>query len=154
MTIYIHRTKKGLPALWEWGGGYSNTGKAQLITGPNGEKKKPIYIRRRGCLACAEHALFVVEVGDLVIQSFHHREDFVHKIYQITAIRDEDEADLKQLAEYSEGQWDPGDLGQKLELDLARSEPQMDLSRAIIAAEAKATHFHCRRPYYYLNNPS
>jgi hypothetical protein len=151
-TIYIHRTKKGLPALWESGGGYSNTGEAQLITGPKGEKEKPIYIRRRGSLACEDHALFVVKVGDLVIQSFHHRKDFEHKIYQIIAIR-EDEADLKLLAEYSEGQWDAGDLGQKLELDLARlpEEPLMDLTKAIIAAEAKAKDYHCREPYYLID---
>ena len=68
-TIFIERTKKGLPALWERGGGYSNTGEATIIAGPNGKKKVPLYIRQRGTLACAHHALFVVHEGDIVIES-------------------------------------------------------------------------------------
>ena len=86
-TISIERTKKGWPALWEGGGGYSNTGDATIIAGPKGEKKTPLYIRRRGPLACSYHALFVVREGDIVIESSHHRGDFHHQIYRIVAIR-------------------------------------------------------------------
>ena len=46
-TIPLERTKKGLPALWEGGGGSSNTGDATLIAGPKGEKNTPLYIRRQ-----------------------------------------------------------------------------------------------------------
>lgn len=150
-TISIERTKKGLPALWEGGGGYSNTGEATIIAGPNGEKKTPLYVRRRGPLACAHHALFVVREGDIVIESSHHRGDFSHQVYRIVAIRG-DEAEVELVAEFSRGEWDTGPLGQKLEADFARWEagepPTMDLSIAVNTAEAKATTYHCRSAYY------
>ena len=151
-TIPIERTKKGLPALWESGGGYSNTGDATLIAGPKGEKKTPLYIRRRGPLACAHHALFVVRKGDIVIESSHHRGDFHHQVYRIVAIRG-DEAEVELIAEFSQGEWDTGSLGEKLEADLARmaagEAPTMELSIAVDTAEAKATAYHCRSAYYY-----
>ena len=151
-TIPLERTKKGLPALWESGGGYSNTGEATLIAGPNGEKKAPLYIRRRGPLACAHHALFVVREGDTVIESSHHRGDFHHQIYRIVAIRG-DEAEVELIAEFSRGEWDACPLGQKLEADFARmtsgEPPTMELSIAVQTAEDKATAYHCRSAYYY-----
>lgn len=151
-TISIERTKKGLPALWESGGGYSNTGEATIIAGPNGEKKVPLYIRRCGTLACAHHALFVVHEGDIMIHSSHHREDFSHRVYRLVAIRG-DEAELELIAEFSHGQW-AGPLRHKLEADLARmvagEPPTMELSIAVDMAEAKATAYHCRNAYYYL----
>jgi hypothetical protein len=154
-TISIERTKKGLPALWESGGGYSNTGEATIIAGPNGEKKVPLYIRRSGHLACAHHALFVVHVGDTVIESSHHRGDFHHKIYRLVAIRG-DEAEIELIAEFSYGEWDTGPLGQKLEADFARmaagEPPTMELSIAVDTAEAKATAYHCRSAYYCKEN--
>jgi len=151
-TIPLERTKKGLPALWESGGGYSNTGEATLIAGPNGEKKAPLYIRRRGPLACAHHALFVVREGDTVIESSHHRGDFHHQIYRIVAIQG-DEAEVELIAEFSHGEWDACPLGQKLEADFARmtsgEPPTMELSIAVQTAEDKATAYHCRSAYYY-----
>ena len=151
LNIEIERTKKGYAALWESGGGYSNTGKAIIIAGPNGEKKAPIYTRARGHLACAKHALFPVNEGDIVIQSRQHRGDFHHEVYRIVAIRD-DEAELERIAEYYRGQWDAGQIGQKLEADLARmtagEAPAMGLSIAVQAAECKATCYHCRSPHF------
>jgi len=149
--IEIEKTKKGYPALWESGGSYSNTGKAIIIAGPNGEKKTPIYIRQRGHLACANHALFAVHEGDVVIRSSHHRGDFHHEVCRLVTIRG-DEAELELIAEFSRGQWDAGPLGQKLEADLARmtagEPPLIDLSIAVQAAEAKATCYHCRSPHF------
>jgi hypothetical protein len=151
----IERTKKGLPALWECGGGYSNTGEATIIAGPNGEKKKPVYIRRRGSLACDNHALFVVHEGDTVIQSSHHRGDFHNKVYRLVAIRG-DKAELELIAEFFHGQWDTGQIGEKLEADLARmaagEPPTMELSIAVQMAEVKATCYHCREPHYVVRD--
>ena len=65
----IERSKRGIPCMWECGGGYSNTGESQIIAGKNGEAKQPIYIRRRGELACCEHALIPISVGDYVISA-------------------------------------------------------------------------------------
>ena len=149
--IEIEKTKKGYPALWESGGGFSNTGKATIIAGPNGEKKAPIYTRQRGHLACSSHALFIVEEGDIIIYSSQHRGDFHHEVYRIVTIRG-DEAELELIAEYYRGQWDAGQLGQKLEADLAAmtagEPPAMELSVAVQAAECKATCYHCRSPHF------
>jgi hypothetical protein len=62
--IKIEKTKKGYPALWERGGGYTNTGVATIIAGKGGQPKRAIYIRQRGPLANDDHALIPVEVGD------------------------------------------------------------------------------------------
>lgn len=149
--IYISRTKKGLPALWEEGGGMSNTGDAQIIADPNGEAKVPIYIRRSGALANSHHALFVVHVGDIVIQSRHHRKEFTHEIFRISTICEE-EAELELIATYSCGQWDAGELGQKMEKEfselVAGNTFFSALVYAVLKAELKATCYHCREPHY------
>lgn len=131
--IKIERTKKGHPALWESGGGYSNTGEATIIAGPNGEKKTPLYIRQRGPLACAHHALFVVHEGDMVIEAEHHRRDFEIRIWHIDQILKE-EARLTLIYEYSRGEWD--------------AELPAFLEAAVQAAVEKATCYHCREPHF------
>jgi len=131
--IEIERTKKGFPALWESGGGYSNTGEATIIAGPNGEKKAPLYIRQRGPLACARHALFVVHEGDMVIEANHHRKDFEIRIWRIDQILKE-EARLTLIYEYSRGEWDAG--------------LPAFLETAVQAAVEKATCYHCREPHF------
>lgn len=79
----IEKTKKGYPAYWEAGGGFTNTGEATIIANKEGQPKKPVYVCRRGHLANREHALFIIEKGDYIIKCNHHRRDFniyVHKI--------------------------------------------------------------------------
>ena len=73
LKIKIVESKRGIPCLWERGGGYSNTGEATLICDKDGWQKKAIYIRRSGSLACEEHALIPVKVGDVVVLASHHR---------------------------------------------------------------------------------
>lgn len=85
----IEKTKKGYPALWERGGGFTNTGEATIIASPSGAPKKPVYICRRGHLANREHALIVLEVGDYIISANHHREDFNIYIYKIRQFKTE-----------------------------------------------------------------
>ena len=103
-TISIERTKKGLPALWECGGGYSNTGDATIIAGPKGEKKKPVYIRRRGELANRKHALFIIEPGDIIIRAKHHREDFSIEVLQVKKIEESCYTEKYSLPNISEEQ--------------------------------------------------
>ena len=67
MDLTVERTAKGLPALWECGGGYTSTGYAQVIAGENGEMLTPGYIPRGGPLANGNHALFVVGEGTVVV---------------------------------------------------------------------------------------
>lgn len=45
--------------LWERGGGTFDGGEAQIVCGLDGEKLKPVKIRRKGWLANERHALFV-----------------------------------------------------------------------------------------------
>ena len=129
----IERTKKGHPALWECGGGHRNTGYSTIIAGKNGEAKTPVYIRRRGHLANEHHALFIVEVGDYIIQADHHREDFDVEIYQIKEIHAEHALAVK-VNDFSYDQWD---------------KPPGKLKEAVKAACEKALCYHCRQPHFY-----
>jgi hypothetical protein len=131
----IERSKSGIPCMWECGGGYSNTGKVQIIAGKNGEAKKPIYIRRRGALACREHALIPVNVGDYIISADQHRGDFRIFVYRITEILKEAVL-AEKISEFSNGEWDDRPLF---------------LEDAVEAAMAKATCYHCREPHYVEN---
>lgn len=136
MEIKIERTKRGFPALWERGGGRSNTGGARIIAGPSGERKEPVYIKRRGDLACKDHALFVVRPGDLIISASHHRGDFEIYVYRISKIKnDEDIAEVERIHEYSNGEWD--------------IQPPEELADAITSAKQKALCYHCREPHYF-----
>jgi hypothetical protein len=135
--IDIELTKKGHPALWEKGGGMSNTGYATIIAGVKGEKLTPAYVNRRGHLACGKHALFIIKEGYHIILSDHHRGDFEIEVYRITAINKEEKfADMELVCEYSQGEWNV--------------EPQEFLHAAIDAAVEKSQDYHCRSPYYVL----
>ena len=132
--IRIERTKKGYPAFWESGGGSTNTGEATIIAGSNGEKKSPLYIRQRGPLACAHHALIPVDVGDFIITTNHHRGDFETQICRVEEIQAET-AVCSIIGEYSRGEW-------------TWDEEHHFLIPAVDAAWEKATCYHCREPHY------
>lgn len=133
MKIKIERTKKGFPAMWEAGGGFTNTGEAIIIAGKDGKPKKAVYVRRRGPLANENHALIPIVVGDYVISANHHRDDFEIYVYRIIKILEE-EASIEKIAEFSNGEWDV-ELPAHLEV-------------AVMAAMQKATCYHCREPHY------
>jgi Ni2+-binding GTPase involved in maturation of urease and hydrogenase len=73
----------------ESGGGLSNTGKAFLIAGPNGDKKTAMYIRTAVQLACEEHALIPVVIGDIVIKTSPTRLDFESEYGKFCLIENE-----------------------------------------------------------------
>jgi hypothetical protein len=137
MNKAIERTKKGLPALWEAGGGYSNTGDATIIAGVDGQPKKAIYVRSRGHLANGEHALIPIAVGDYIISADHHRGDFEIFVYRITEILKE-EVSIEKIAEFSNGEWD--------------AELPAYLEAAVQSAVEKATCYHCREPHYVVRD--
>lgn len=150
MKIRIERTRKGFPALWEQGGGYTNTGEAIIIANPDGSPKTPIYIRQRGELANKHHALFLVSSGDLVIMADHHRKDFEIYIYKILLIREE-EAELQLLASYQQGEWDNKDIAEAIEaVKQNNNHTYYDIGYAIEEAKNKAMCYHCREPHYFL----
>lgn len=134
-TINVEFTKRGYPALWEQGGGASNTGSATIIAGLNGEKLTPVYINGRGHLSCGSHALFIVKEGYHVISVNHHRGDYEIEIYKITSINKEEKtANIELLYEYSRGEWD-------------KEYPEF-LESALEAATDKASCYHCREVHY------
>ena len=137
--IRVEKTKKGYPALWECGGGFTNTGEATIIASSSGGPKKAIYIRRRGSLANAHHALIPVEVGDYIIEANHHREDFEIQIFRILSFEVK-EAETYAVVEkancFSMGEWD--------------KELPAHLEQAVHTAMHKATCYHCRGPHFII----
>jgi hypothetical protein len=136
-TTRIERTKKGYPAFWEAGGGFTNTGEATIIANKDGQPKKALYVRSGGQLANGEHALVILEVGDYIIEANHHREDFKIKIYKVLDFevkKEETYAVMEQANCFSRGEWD-------VELPAY-------LEAAVQAAVEKATCYHCREPHF------
>ena len=135
--IRIEKTKKGYPAFWEGGGSYTNTGEATIIANNNGWPKKAVYVRGRGELANAHHALFILEVGDYIIEANHHREDFEIEILGVLDFEHKGEeiyAVVEKVNCFSMGEWD--------------KEPPAYLEAAVQAAMQKATCYHCRVPHF------
>lgn len=137
MKIRIEKTKKGFPAMWERGGGYTNTGVATIIANKDGLPKKALYIRQRGPLANEEHALIPLEVGDYIVEASHHREDFEVEILKVLGFeekREETYAVVEPVNYFSNGEWE-------VELPVHLEVP-------VRASMQKATCYHCREPHY------
>jgi len=135
--LKIEKTKKGFPAYWEAGGGRTNIGNATIIAGIDGRAKEAIYVRRKGDLANAHHALVTLEVGDYIIETNHHREDFAIEIFRITGFEDKEgntHAVIEQVNCFDKGEWD--------------AELPAFLAAAVHAAMEKATCYHCREPHF------
>lgn len=139
----IERTRRGFPALWEEGGGYSNTGSALIIAGPDGAPLRPVYIRRRGHLANGNHALFVLRPGMYAVEANHHRGDYQIQVARFTGeitghdggpFQDYETAAFEVLYTFDRGEWD--------------AEPPAFLNAAVQAAVEKAACYHCRDPHY------
>ena len=135
--VLIGKTKKGFPAHWESGGGYRNTGEATIISNKDGQPKKAVYVRSRGQLANLHHALFILEVGDYIVEANHHREDFEIDVYEIVGFEEELEriyAVVEQVNHFSSGEWD--------------TELPDFLEAVVHVAKEKATCYHCRSPHF------
>ena len=135
--IAIERTKRGYPAVWESGGGYRNTGDAVIVADKNGEPKRATYIRRRGSLANAPHALIVLEKGDHIVEAHHHREDFLIEVFRVLGFETDGEemyAVVETVSRYDRGEWD--------------ADFPAYLVPAVKAAVGKATCYHCREPHF------
>lgn len=159
MNFTLEISKKGIPCLWESGGGSSNTGNATIIAADNGQPIPPIYVKTRGDLSNEKHALIPVHPGAIVIIADHHRGDFEISVYRLgknyekkiipglparsaggfgtnpaTPDREEFFWPAEKIAQFSQGEWDVDDW------DVW--EPAME------AAKEKATCYHCREPHY------
>jgi len=131
--IKTETTKMGYHALWECGGGATNTGESSVIANENGLPKKPVYVKRGGHLACQNHALIIVENGDYIIKSYQKHKDFWIRVLKIIGF-DGEYAVSELIYEYSEGEWN-------------ESLPAY-LEAAVQAGKEKATCYHCREPHY------
>ena len=133
--IRVEKTRTGLPALWECGGGCSNTGEATIIASKDGRPKKPVYIKRAGHLSNREHALVVLSVGDYIIETSHKKKNYLIYIYKILSF-DGDYAVAELTHEFRKGEWNES--------------PPAYLQPAITAAMEKSTCYHCREPHFIL----
>lgn len=133
--ITIEKSKRGIPCLWECGGGMSNTGDSRIIVDRHGEAKKAIYVRSRGQLSCSYHALIPVAVGDYIIMANHHRKDFNVYVYRVESINLEEEfLEAKLINTFSQNEWEQ-------DLDFFLEKP-------VEASMNKASCYHCRTPHY------
>lgn len=140
--IFVNKTKRGFPALWEYGGGCSNTGEVQIIARYDGGTPHAIYVPGRGSLSNGDHALIVITPGMIVIRADHQREDFNITIDRIVEIK-EDYAILEEINSYSKGEWNKDSFAG------LQNGPIHD---AIRTAIEKAKFYHCRVPMY-INKP-
>ena len=123
--------KRGIPVLWECGGGYTKTGTAQIVCKKDGGKKIPLYTRTSGQLACENHALFAIHTGDIVIVRWYgHGEDRC-EVWECT---NPEAGDFTMVLSYSDGEWD--------------KDPSTELIPAIEACFRKADDYHCREVYW------
>jgi len=131
--LRIERTKSGLPALWEAGGGATNTGESTIICDRFGCRKKPVYVKRSGHLSNGRHALIVLEIGDHIVEAEHHRKDFRIQVYRVLDF-EEETANAELVYEFSRNEWNHN--------------PPDYLQPAIQASIEKASCYHCREPHY------
>jgi hypothetical protein len=142
-------TKKGLPALWEFGGSEADHGFAQIIAGPRGERLYPVFERNRAFhgepLACGNHMLFVVKPGDLIVRATQTKWDFsvvVLRIYEMFSdVTSEGEFRGIAICEITNYSLD----GKTWRFE----KPTGQILAAVNAATTKATQWHCKEGMYY-----
>lgn len=135
----LEETKSGKLAMWEWGGGFTNTGDATIICNNDGSKKKAIYVRRKGHLANAKHALVTVKANDYIIDLFRCRNNYTIRVYVIEGfVKSQNGNDmcalLQEVFRYQGNKWFP-------------CEPSF-LEPAIEAGKEKSKCYHCREPHF------
>lgn len=142
-SISIDTTKRGFAAMWESGGGMTSGGSATIITGRNGEPRRPVYMPRGGHLACGDHALITVHDGFYFVRAGVSRGSRSSaSIWRIisTSVKDIDgekwqaSAEVELVNSFDKGEWDKP-LDEKF-------------APAVEAAFRKAGCYHCRSAYY------
>jgi len=134
MNIELEVSKSGKKCLWESGGGMSNSGRCQIVAGPQGERKKALYVRKKGELSNSVHALVPIDVNDIVVQCYRSRENFDIRVYRIWTINEnENVAELFEIARFVENEWIGDPKG---------------LEEAIEVAKKKSMVYHCREAMF------
>jgi len=136
-NLEVEVTRKGYSALWESGGGASNTGSAFIIANADGSAPDALFVKTGGHLSNSDHALIIVKVGMKVISVSRHHADYHITIMSIEEIFEEDGKRFARCSTenfYYNGEWD-NDL-------------DSTIAEAVEAAKAKSESYHCRRPYW------
>lgn len=142
-TIKIDATKRGLPAMWEQGGGLTSGGSAIIIAKRDGQPPRPVYMPRGGHLAGGKHALIPVHEGYFIVRTnIHHgsRDSATVERILSTSANDVDgerwdaTAAVEVVNTFSRGEWD------------RPLDPK--LADAVEAAFHKADDYHCRSTYF------
>lgn len=148
-TVFIaEKTAKGLPAMWESGGGLTNTGKSIIVCGANFEPLVPVYVRQKGMLACANHALFVVSPGYHIIEASHHREDFDIFVHRILWFDIDFRVETEIIGHFTKGEWHNIEFLDILGVKEGVTAPSI----AIEATVNKAKMYHCREMVFGVKN--
>ena len=134
--ISADKTRSSFISLWEQGGARTNTGSARIIAKADGSKPTATYIKRKGSLACAEHAMIPVHKGYWIIDASQHRGEFRISVMQIIGIQNKNISSVitEEIYVFAEGKWN---------IPL----PQ-NLTDAVNAAQKKANEYHCRTVYF------
>ena len=125
--VQFDLSRKGLPCVWERGGGYSNTGEVQLVADTHGNPKPCMYVRTHGQLACDNHILFKANVGDVLMQVSRWHNVAEVEIIKIISIGADGKAKMRDV------------------------HLNDDFANMLDAAIAKSYDYHCREGYYYVD---
>jgi len=136
--VVITLTNSRKPAHWESGGGTTSTGRAVIVTDRHYQRLDPLYVKRKGPLSNANHALLPLKKGYKLIYVWHFNEDFEIVIMELKSVK--------------------GNIGEFEVLNHFVEDSQHDwrdklYSDAVKAGIAKSKDYHCRKPYY-INEPS
>ena len=140
IRMHAELTKHGLVALWENGGGMTNTGQAQIIAKSDGTMPTAVYMPRSGHLSCGNHALIPVQPYFYLIQTYRSREEIEHHVYKISRVSKigEPHVELTLINKFDRGEWD--------------TPLEAFLVNAVNAAEDKVKSYHCRMACYARSN--
>lgn len=134
-TFELEITNSNLPAIWENGGGWSNTGSVRVITDRKGCPKTALCLRHR----CNDnHALFVLHQDDVIIEASRHRDEYTVKLWKVETISVADgkaAASAYLLCSLEKGCWDTA--------------PHDSFFDAIKAALDKTCTYHARNAVWY-----
>ena len=129
----ITLTNSRRPAYWESGGSTTSTGRAVIVTDRHYQKLDPLYVKRKGPLSNANHALLPLKKGYKLIHVWQFNGELEIVIMELLSVK--------------------GNIG-KFEVihhfleDTQREWENKLYSDAVLAGVAKAKDYHCRKPYF------
>ena len=143
-------SKNALPCLWEKGGRIDEfTGNSTIICDANGNKKKPIFIKRNETLACSEHALIVIRKNDVIVEiNYQKYSPFEIKVLRIININiNEHELEVEYIDHISIFLENPDGRKHLIE-DICATNGISKYKNAILSAYKKAICYCCNEPYF------